>query len=86
MKSIFKQLSQHWKSLTKAQILAWNALALSQTGKRILNISIKLADSTLYMRLGYRIVYCDATTVASPPTFERVETPADVTLTISTSA
>ena len=27
VKSIFKQLSQSWKYLTNAQILAWNALA-----------------------------------------------------------
>lgn len=28
-KSIFKQLSKNWKSLTNAQILTWNTLALS---------------------------------------------------------
>ncbi len=28
-KSIFKQLSKNWKSLTNTQILAWNMLALS---------------------------------------------------------
>lgn len=27
VKAIFKQLSQGWKGLTNAQILAWNALA-----------------------------------------------------------
>ena len=30
VKSVFKQLSQGWKSLTNEQILAWNSLALSQ--------------------------------------------------------
>ena len=44
MKSIFKQISQNWKSLTNAQILAWNALALSQTDKRLLDTSAKLTD------------------------------------------
>ena len=29
VKSVFKQLSQGWKSLTNEQILAWNSLALS---------------------------------------------------------
>ena len=30
VKSIFKQLSQSWKSLTNAQILAWNALCANK--------------------------------------------------------
>ncbi len=47
VKSIFKQFSQSWKSLTNAQILAWNALALSQTDKRLLDTSAKLTDSNL---------------------------------------
>ncbi len=86
VKSIFKQFSQSWKSLTNAQILAWNALALSQAGKRILGTSAKLTGSNLYMRLNYWIVYCGGTAVANPPTLEGVEAPADATLTLSASA
>lgn len=86
VKSIFKQLSQSWKSLTNARILAWNALALSQAGKRILGTSAKLTGSNIYMCLNYWIVYCGGTAVANPPTLEGVEAPADATLSLSTSA
>lgn len=41
VKSIFKQLSQSWKSLTNAQILAWNALANTQKGKNVLGTASK---------------------------------------------
>lgn len=63
---LFKQLSRSWKSLKNAQILAWNALALSQAGKRILGISAKLTGSNLYMLLNYWIVYCSGTGVVNP--------------------
>lgn len=33
VKSVFKQLSQSWKALSNAQILAWNKLAQSQAGR-----------------------------------------------------
>lgn len=33
VKSVFKQLSQSWRNLTNAQILAWNALA--HTGRKV---------------------------------------------------
>ncbi|MCM1502038.1 MAG: hypothetical protein NC115_05155 [Bacteroidales bacterium] len=39
VKSIFKALSQSWKTLENAQILAWNALAGTQAGKRVLGSS-----------------------------------------------
>ena len=38
------------------------------------------------MRLNYRIVYYGTTTVASSPTLESVEAPADITLTIRIGA
>lgn len=37
VKSIFKQLSQAWKGLTNAQILAWNAAANTAEGKSVLD-------------------------------------------------
>ena len=58
VKSVFKQLSQSWKSLTNEQILAWNSLALSQAGRSVLGTSSKITGSNLYMRLNYWIVTC----------------------------
>ena len=36
VKGVFKRLTTMWKSLTSAQILAWNKLALSQEGRSVL--------------------------------------------------
>ena len=58
VKSVFKQLSQGWKSLTNEQILAWTSLAQSQAGRSVLGTSSKITGSNLYMRLNYWIVYC----------------------------
>ena len=58
VKSIFKQLSQSWKNLTNAQILAWNALAQTQAGKSVLGTSAKISGANLYSRLNYWIVFC----------------------------
>ena len=55
VKSIFKQLSQSWKSLTNAQILAWNALANTQKGKSVLGTSSKISGANLYSRLNFWI-------------------------------
>lgn len=43
VKAIFKQLSQGWKGLTNAQILAWNSLANTQKGKSVLGTSSKIS-------------------------------------------
>ena len=40
VKSIFKQLSQSWKNLTNAQILAWNALC-SDPGRKVSSRNIR---------------------------------------------
>ena len=53
VKSVFKQLSQSWKSLTNEQILAWTSLAQSQAGRSVLGTSSKITGSNLYMRLNY---------------------------------
>lgn len=76
VKSVFKQLSQGWKTLTNEQILAWNSLALSQTGRSVLGTSSKITGSNLYMRLNYWIVYCggDALTEVSRTTSSQAPT------------
>ena len=47
VKAVFKQLTQSWKNLTNAQILAWNALALTQAGKSVLGTSSKISGANL---------------------------------------
>lgn len=86
VKTVFKQLSQGWKSLTNAQILAWNSLALSQEGRRVLGTSSKVSGANLYMRLNYWIVACGGTALSNPPTLVGVEAPASATLALSASA
>ena len=72
VKSIFKQLSQAWRNLTNAQILAWNALALTQMGKSVLGTKGKISGSNLFMRLNYWIVYCGGAIAENPPAHSQV--------------
>ena len=75
VKSIFKQLSQAWKNLTNAQILAWNALAQTQAGKSVLGTAAKISGSNLFTRLNYWVVYCGGDIMQNPPTLQGVEAP-----------
>lgn len=86
VKSIFKQLSQSWKSLTNEQILAWNSLALTQAGRSVLGTSAKVTGSNLYMRLNYWIVFCGGTALTAPPTLRGVETPDEATIVLTNAA
>ena len=86
VKSIFKQLSQSWKNLTNAQILAWNALANTQAGKHVLGTSSKISGANLYSRLNFWIVKCGGTALSTPPTLAGVDAPADATVVLSASA
>lgn len=70
VKSVFKQLSQSWKALSNAQILAWNKLAQSQAGRSVLGTSSKISGANLYMRLNYWIVFCGGDALANPPELE----------------
>ena len=79
VKSVFKQLSQGWKSLTNEQILAWNSLALSQAGRT----SSKITGSNLYMRLNYWIVYCGGDALTVPPTLRGVEAPSGAAISLT---
>ena len=49
-KGFFKQLTSQWKSLTPAQLLAWNKLALSQEGRSVLGTKAKISGSNLFTR------------------------------------
>ncbi len=83
VKSIFKQLSQSWRNLTNAQILAWNSLANSQDGKRVLGTASKISGANLYSRLNFWIVKCGGTALATPPTLVGVEAPTEAVISLS---
>ena len=86
VKSVFKQLSQSWRNLTNAQILAWNALAQTQAGKSVLGTSSKISGANLYSRLNYWIVACGGSALTTPPTLVGVETPGACTIVCTASA
>ena len=86
VKSIFKQLSQSWKNLTNAQILAWNSLAQTQAGKSVLGTSAKISGANLYSRLNFWVVKCGGAALAAPPTLVGVEAPAEADLDLSAEA
>jgi hypothetical protein len=85
VKSIFKQLSQAWKKLTNAQILAWNALALTQAGKSVLGTSAKISGANLFTRLNYWVVACGGNVMQNPPTLQGVEAPTEAVITLTPS-
>ena len=85
VKSIFKQLSQAWKNLTNAQILAWNALALTQAGKSVLGTSAKISGANLFTRLNYWVVACGGNVMQNPPTLQGVEAPTEAVITLTPS-
>ena len=80
VKGIFKQLTTQWKSLTSAQILAWNKLALSQEGRSVLGTKAKISGSNLFTRLNYWIVACGGTALENPPALVGVENPGAATI------
>ena len=83
VKSIFKQLSQSWRNLTNAQILAWNALAQTQAGKSVLGTSSKISGANLYSRLNYWIVACGGQAIANPPALQGVEAPTEAVIMLT---
>ena len=86
VKSVFKELSQAWRSLTNAQILAWNAAANSAEGRSVLGTKSKISGCNLFMRLNYWVVYCGGNIMTAVPTLSGVEAPEDATVVLSSSA
>ena len=80
VKGIFKQLTTMWKSLSSAQILAWNKLALSQEGRSVLGTKAKISGANLFTRLNYWIVACGGSAVVNPPELVGVENPGAATI------
>ena len=83
VKGIFKQLSTSWKSLSNAQILAWNKLAGTQAGHSVLGSSSKISGANLFMRLNYWVVYCGGEVMTTPPDLVGVEVPSEAVITLT---
>ena len=83
VKSVFKALSQSWRSLTNEQILAWTAMAASQKGRSVLGTASKISGSNLYSRLNFWIVRCGGEALASPPELTGVEAPAEAAVELT---
>lgn len=83
VKAIFKQLSQGWKGLTNAQILAWNALANTQKGKSVLGTSSKISGANLYSRLNFWIVKAGGVALTTPPVLTGVDAPCEADLSLT---
>ena len=86
VKAVFKQLSQAWKGLTNAQILAWNAAANTAEGRSVLGTKSKISGSNLFMRLNYWVVYCGGAIKTAVPTLAGVPTPEDATVVLTPAA
>ena len=86
VKGIFKRLTTMWRSLTNAQILAWNKLALSQEAKSVLGTKGKISGANLFTRLNYWIVACGGSAVTMPPTLVGVENPGECEIVCTGSA
>ena len=83
VKSVFKQLTQAWRNLTNAQILAWNALALTQMGKSVLGTGAKISGANLFTRLNYWVVACGGAIMTEPPVLKGVEAPTSATIALT---
>lgn len=73
------------ENLTNAQILAWNALALTQAGKSVLGTSAKISGANLFTRLNYWVVACGGNVMQNPPTLQGVEAPTEAVITLTPS-
>ena len=86
VKSVFKMLTTRWKSLTNEEILAWNKLALSQSGRSVLGTSAKISGANLFTRLNYWVVTCGGAVITTPPTLTGVEAPSTATIVCTNEA
>ena len=86
VKGVFKMLTTKWKSLTSAEILAWNKLALSQEGRSVLGTKAKISGSNLFTRLNYWVVTCGGQVMTTPPTLAGVESPSTATVVCTNQA
>ena len=83
IKSIFRLLTQSWKNLNQAQIVAWNNAAKSQSGRRVLGQKAQLTGSNLYLRLNFWVVRCGHQPLTTPPELTGLPQPGQASLSLS---
>ena len=83
IKSIFRLLTQSWKNLNQAQIVAWNNAAKTQSGRRVLGQKAQLTGSNLYLRLNFWVVRCGGQPLSTPPELTGIDQPAVAAAAIS---
>ena len=85
VKSIFRQLTRNWKTLTQDQINQWNQAASTQAGRRVLGQKAKISGANLYLRLNFWVIRCGGEPLTVPPALGNIEAPAAATVAISQS-
>ena len=86
IKTIFRHLTQSWKTLSPSQINQWNQAAKSQSGRRVLGQRAQLTGSNLYLRLNFWVVRCGGQPLSTPPELNGVEQPSAAMAAISSSS
>ena len=86
IKTIFRHLTQSWKTLSPSQINQWNQAAKSQSGRRVLGQRAQLTGSNLYLRLNFWVVRCGGQPLSTPPELSGVEQPSAAMAAISSSS
>ena len=76
IKTIFRHLTQSWKTLSPSQINQWNQAAKSQSGRRVLGQRAQLTGSNLYLRLNFWVVRCGGQPLSTPPELTGIDQPA----------
>lgn len=85
VKSIFRQLSQSWKSLTEFDRQCWTVNAQYRSSKSVLGQTAKITGPNWYMRANYWILRCGGKKISAPYSWDGVEAPADGELGISSN-
>ena len=83
IKTIFRHLTQSWKTLSPSQINQWNQAAKSQSGRRVLGQKAQLTGSNLYLRLNFWVVRCGGQSLSTPPELTGIVQPAVAAAAIS---
>lgn len=83
VRRIFRQLSASWRQLTGQQIMAWNTVAETQSGRRVLGQAAQITGANLYQRLNFWVVRCGGTPLSTPPELKGVVAPPRASLYIS---
>ena len=86
VKAIFSANAQAFRSLTAAQITAWNAAAKDWTVKNYFGDVVQLSGMALYQRLNSNLAKVGAAAIANPPTQVAIGAVAALVITTLTAA